>query len=41
MIYSAYTGQINILEIGLLHSKLSQFVPTSPPHDAIGWVAKK
>lgn len=38
MIYSAYTGQINILEIGLLHSKLSQFVPvtTHPSTPSVG-----
>lgn len=29
--YLCYTGQINILEIGLLHSKLSQFVPVPHP----------
>lgn len=39
--YLGYTGKINILEIILPHKKLSQFAPISPPHDAIGWVAKK
>ena len=42
MIYSSYTGKIDILEISLLYSKLSQFVPVpTPPSDTIGWVAKK
>jgi hypothetical protein len=41
MIYSSYTGKINILEIILPHKKLSQFVLKTPPHDAIGWLAKK
>ena len=26
-----YTGKINILEISLLHNKLSQFMPVYPP----------
>jgi len=42
MIYSSYTGKINILEIILSHKKkLSQFMPVHPYINTIGWVAKK
>ena len=33
--------KVNILEISLLHSKLSQFMPVHPYINTIGWVAKK